>query len=51
VESRGAIISIVAGIGILINAASAFLFFRDKEKDLNVKSAYLHLLVDALVSV
>ena len=44
-------ISIVAGIGICINAASAFLFFREKEEDLNVKSAYLHLLVDALVSV
>jgi cobalt-zinc-cadmium efflux system protein len=45
------IISIVAGIGICINAASAFLFFREKDEDLNVKSAYLHLLVDALVSV
>lgn len=31
--------------------ASAFLFFRDKESDLNVKGAYLHLLADALVSL
>lgn len=41
----------VALAGIFINAASAFLFFRDKDKDLNIKGAYLHLAVDALVSV
>ncbi len=49
-ETRGNIISLVAGIGIVINAVSAFLFFRDKEKDLNVKGAYLHLALDAIVS-
>lgn len=47
----GSIMAIVAGIGIAVNAASAFLFFRDKESDLNVKGAYLHLLADALVSL
>lgn len=46
----GYTISIVAGIGIVINAASAFLFFKDKDSDLNVKGAYLHLMTDALVS-
>lgn len=46
----GYTISIVAGIGIVINAASAFLFFKDKDHDLNVKGAYLHLMTDALVS-
>lgn len=46
----GFTISIVAGIGILINAGSAFLFFKNKEQDLNVKGAYLHLVTDALVS-
>ncbi|HEX6224871.1 MAG TPA: cation diffusion facilitator family transporter [Chryseolinea sp.] len=44
------IISVAAG-GILINFVSALLFFRDREKDLNLKGAYLHLMVDALVSV
>ena len=44
-------ISIVAGIGIMINAISAFLFFRDKDSDLNVKGAYLHLVADAAVSL
>lgn len=41
----------VAGIGIIINFFSALLFFRDRKKDLNLKGAYLHLMVDALVSV
>jgi cobalt-zinc-cadmium efflux system protein len=46
----GLTISIIAGIGIVINASSALLFMRNKENDLNVKSAYLHLLSDAVVS-
>lgn len=41
----------VASIGIVINFLSALLFFRNKEDDLNIKGAYLHLLVDALVSI
>ncbi len=44
-------ISVVAGIGIVINAVSAFLFFKDKDSDLNVKGAYLHLMTDAAVSL
>ena len=51
VETQGKVITLVAGIGIVINTVSAFMFFRDKEKDLNVKGAYLHLALDALVSV
>ncbi len=47
----GHVIAIVAGAGIVINAFTAFLFMKDKEKDINIKSAYLHLLADALVSV
>lgn len=46
----GKTISIVAGIGIVINTVTALLFFRNKENDLNVKSAFLHLMSDALVS-
>ena len=40
----------VAGVGIVINALTAWLFVRDKEKDLNIKGAYLHMAADALVS-
>ena len=47
----GKIISIVAAIGIVINGVSAFMFFRDKEKDINVKAAFVHLAADALVSL
>ena len=47
----GNVISLVALVGIFVNAASAFLFFREKEKDINIKGAYLHLLADALVSL
>ncbi len=48
---QGGTVAWVAGLGIVINAVSAFLFFRDKEHELNAKSAYLHLLSDALVSL
>ena len=41
----------VAGLGIVVNTISAMLFFRDKNHDLNVKGAYLHLVADALVSL
>jgi len=47
----GGTMAIVAAIGIGVNGLSAFLFFRDRESDLNVKGAYLHLLADALVSL
>lgn len=44
-------IIIVAGVGIIINFATAALFFKDQAHDLNVKGAYLHMIADALVSV
>ncbi|MEP7169944.1 MAG: cation diffusion facilitator family transporter [Bacteroidota bacterium] len=50
VETQGGVIAIVAGIGIIVNSVSAFFFFRNKDKDLNIKGAYLHLATDALVS-
>src|SRR5580658_1730850 len=46
----GKTISVVAAIGIGINALTAMLFFRNKESDLNVRGAFLHLLSDAIVS-
>jgi cobalt-zinc-cadmium efflux system protein len=46
----GITVSIVAAIGIAINAITAMLFFRSKDSDLNAKSAFLHLLSDAIVS-
>ena len=46
----GKTISIVAAIGIVINGVTALLFLRGKDSDLNIKSAFLHLLSDAIVS-
>jgi cobalt-zinc-cadmium efflux system protein len=50
VETQGGVIALVAGIGIVINSISALVFFRNKDKELNVKGAYLHLALDAVVS-
>ncbi len=47
---QGKTIALVAGIGIVVNFISATLFRKNKEKDINIKSAYLHLMMDALVS-
>lgn len=49
----GDTIAWVAFIGIGVNALTAWLFTRDKEgkKDLNVKGAYIHMAVDAIVSL
>jgi cobalt-zinc-cadmium efflux system protein len=41
----------VALIGFLINAASAALFMRGDQHDLNRRAAFLHLVADAAVSV
>lgn len=47
----GKTIALVAGLGIIINGVSALFFLREKENDLNIKGAYLHLLADAMVSL
>ena len=51
VHIPGVLVSVVAFLGIFVNGISAFFFFKDKEKDINVKGAYLHLLSDTLVSL
>lgn len=40
----------VAAIGIAINGATALMFMRGREGDLNVKGAFLHMAADAAVS-
>lgn len=46
---EGVTIMVVAGVGILVNSATAFLFIRGG-RDLNVRGAFLHMVADALVS-
>lgn len=43
-------IILVAGLGIAVNFLSAFLF-RKNQNDVNVKGAYLHLMMDAFISL
>jgi cobalt-zinc-cadmium efflux system protein len=44
------IVIIVAAVGVVINALTASLFFKDQAHDLNIKAAYLHMVVDAAIS-
>ena len=50
-QLSGKIVAAIAIFGILINGTSAFLFFREKDKDINIRSAFLHLFSDTLVSM
>jgi len=47
----GLIVILAAGVGILGNGVSAWLLHRDSHYDLNVRSAFLHMLGDFLFSV
>ncbi len=47
----GSTVMIVAGIGILINGFTAWLFVSGREDDLNIRGAYLHMAADAAVSL
>jgi cobalt-zinc-cadmium efflux system protein len=51
VETIGTTMMIVAGIGILVNGFSGLILMRAGKEDINIKSAYLHLLMDAFVSL
>ncbi len=49
--TEGWTIIVVAGIGIVINTATALLFMRGRKGDLNIRGAFLHMAADALVSL
>ena len=51
VEVNGIAVSWTAGVGILINGATALLLMRGQKSDLNVRGAFLHMAADTLVSV
>jgi cobalt-zinc-cadmium efflux system protein len=48
---QGTTMMVVAGIGVVVNALTAFFFFKGKEKDLNIKGAFIHMAADAGVSL
>jgi cobalt-zinc-cadmium efflux system protein len=47
----GVTVMIVAGIGIVINGVTAWLFAAGSKGDINIRGAFQHMLADALVSV
>lgn len=44
------IVMVVAGVGILVNGATAMLFAAGRKGDLNVHAAFMHMMADAGVS-
>lgn len=50
-EIPGGTIMAVAALGVVINAATALLFVRGRDSDLNIKGAFLHMAADAGVSL
>lgn len=48
--ASGKEIMIVAGIGVVINFATAFMFMKGQNHDINIKGTFLHMLFDGLVS-
>ena len=49
-EVSGLTVMIVAGIGIVVNAVTAWLFFSGQKGDINIRGAFLHMAADAAVS-
>ena len=47
----GLTVTLVAGIGIVINGLSAWMFVKGSKGDLNIRGAYLHMAADAAVSL
>lgn len=47
----GAIVSIVAVVGIVINGISAWMLMAGSKGDLNLRGAFLHMVADAVVSL
>lgn len=48
--SQGVTMMAVAGVGMVVNTATAWLFMRGSKTDLNIRGAFIHMAADALVS-
>jgi cobalt-zinc-cadmium efflux system protein len=49
-EVHSSTVIIVALVGIIVNGFTAWLFVKQKDTDLNIKSAFVHFIADAFVS-
>ncbi len=47
----GKTVIVVALVGVVVNTLSSVLFLRDRKRDLNVRSAFLHMASDAALSL
>ena len=46
----GGVVAWVAAAGIVVNGGTALLFARGRRRDLNVRSAFVHMLADAVIA-
>ena len=42
---------VVGAVGVVVNTLTALLFVRDRDKDLNIRGAFLHMAADAAISL
>jgi cobalt-zinc-cadmium efflux system protein len=47
---EGGIVAAVAAVGVAINGIAAMLFAKGRDRDLNMRGAFMHLVADAIVS-
>ena len=50
-QPAGKTIMVVAAIGVVINTVTALFFLSGKDRDLNIRGAFLHMAADAAVSL
>jgi cobalt-zinc-cadmium efflux system protein len=50
-EVSGTTVIVVAGLGILVNGFTAWLFASGRNDDVNIRGAYLHMAADAAISL
>lgn len=49
-QVNGGLVAIVAVVGVVVNIGAALLFARGRDRDVNQRGAFLHLVADAAVS-
>ena len=49
--TAGQTVMVVAAIGIVINTATAIMFFSGGREDINIRAAFLHMAADAAISL
>jgi cobalt-zinc-cadmium efflux system protein len=48
---QGGVVMAVAAVGVVMNAATALLFFAGRHEDLNIRSVFQHMAADAVISL